>query len=144
MNLLILFLFLYIRHSKMRLKYTYRFFSVFYLIVILLFQMFFEALFVVDYYVNTENYAAHCVNELNPELQCNGSCQLHHIVDGMDEKQKINTQKEIPNNIYLPIDILETPSFTSFYKSDKKHVPSDIFVLKSYLHPIFRPPRLIS
>ena len=128
----------------MRLKYTYRFFSVYYLIVILLLQMFFEALFVVDYYVNTENYAAHCVNELNPELQCNGSCQLHHVVDGMDEKQKVTIQKEIPNNIYLPTDILDAPSFISFYKSNKKYASSDVFELSNYLHSIFRPPRLIS
>lgn len=128
----------------MRHRYTYRFFSGFCLIFLLFFQMFFEVVFVVDYYLNTEDYAAHCVNELNPELECNGSCQLHHAVDRMDEKQKVNSQREIQNTLYLPSDIFEIPSFLIFDRSDKKHKFSETFSVKFFLHSLFRPPRLIS
>lgn len=103
--------------------------------------MFFEAFLVVDYYIHTEEYAAHCINDLNPELECNGSCHLHDIVDSMDEKHKLNLQNEITHSVYLPTSILKAPLSIETSTSDKKQISTDIFIVDNYLHSLFRPPR---
>lgn len=128
----------------MKSKHTYRFLRAYLLVIILFFQMFFEAFLLIDYYINTEHYAAHCINDLNPELECNGSCHLHEIVDGMDEKHKVNLQKEITHSVYLATSILKAPLSIETYTSDKKQASSDIVTADNYLHSLFRPPRQLA
>lgn len=125
----------------MKRKDTYSFLHAILLVVILFFQMFLEAFLLIDYYINTEHYEAYCINDFNSELECNGSCHLHEIVDGMDEKQKINLQKEITQSVYLPTSILKAPLFIETYTSDKKQAVSNIITVDYYLNSLFRPPR---
>jgi hypothetical protein len=48
---------------------------------------------VLDYWLNTGYYAAHCVNKSRPELRCNGKCIMMKKILAEEQKDAENQQR---------------------------------------------------
>ena len=72
----------------MNFKKTYR-----YIIALVFATLFFAETFycvfvVAGYYADTGAYAANCINKNQPQMHCNGKCQLQKKMDDVDKKDK--------------------------------------------------------
>lgn len=72
------------------------------LAVVLMFTVFFVQLFnrvflLADYYTNTAKYAEHCANKANPQMHCNGKCQMIKKVQQEDTKDQQNPERKGDN-----------------------------------------------
>ena len=56
--------------------------------IALLAKTFPRSLILADYFLNTEEYAAFCINKEKPELKCNGTCQMEEKVKNMEQDQE--------------------------------------------------------
>lgn len=43
-----------------------------------------KSLVLLDYYLDTDAYAAYCINKDKPEMECNGMCQVDDMMNKMD------------------------------------------------------------
>lgn len=60
-------------------------------------QTFYGNFIIVDYYANTNAYAANCINKNKPQLHCNGKCQMQKKMNEADNKDKQQpTRKNAP------------------------------------------------
>ena len=57
-------------------------------------QTFRSSLIVVDYYTNTQAFADKCENKANPELHCNGKCQMHKQLNNEEKKDQQNPERK--------------------------------------------------
>lgn len=49
---------------------------------------------VAGYYLNSQAYAANCINKDKPLMHCNGKCQLQKKLNEEDNKDKQNTERK--------------------------------------------------
>ena len=100
-----------------------------------------NSLFYVDYQINTEFYETYCINKQNPELDCNGKCQVKKATEqSQNPASQIKYAFEL--NI-LPSKPLETEirnPFSLELKS-KKFSYNPIFTLDGYTHILPDPPK---
>ena len=99
-----------------------------------------------SYYSNYTYFATEaCINKQNPELECNGKCQLKKMVENQHNQHSgadegVQTQKTTSSTIF----------FCQEYRTVNPYLPTDIFrttTSKSFSPQIFErpatpPPRL--
>ncbi len=113
--------------------------------VILLLQTFPKTLVIIDYYMHTAEYAALCVNKMNPEMHCNGTCQMDKKLQKVGHSQSKQPQQEkfelsivyIPVYHYIKAPIYITTHHKSVFPPLSKLTP------KNQPHFVFRPPQLL-
>ncbi|MEO9052680.1 MAG: hypothetical protein ABI280_12845 [Ginsengibacter sp.] len=66
-------------------------------------QTFNKVFIVIDYYVNTSSFAAHCENKAKPLMKCNGKCQMMKELkrEADKEQQYPDRRGENKNEIVL-------------------------------------------
>ncbi|MEP6467320.1 MAG: hypothetical protein ABJB05_13505 [Parafilimonas sp.] len=62
---------------------------------------------VADYYIDTSSYSANCINKDNPQMHCNGQCQLQKRLNETDNKDKQTTERKGETGI----EVLSSKSF---------------------------------
>ena len=106
-------------------------------------QTFNKVFIVVDYYVNTSSFAAHCENKAKPLMKCNGKCQMMKELKKEADKdhQYPDRRGENKNEIVLDCNILFTTIQTlplSIFKADYPFAKEDKVVKMQ--RRIFHPP----
>ena len=81
----------------METKLLYRRLTAFLILVAFLLQTFDGALIVIDYYANTAEYAAHCINKDKPQMHCNGKCQMIKKIQQEEKKDQNNPERKSDN-----------------------------------------------
>lgn len=107
-------------------------------------QVFNRAFVVADYYVNTGHYIEKCENKDEPDLNCEGKCQVSKKMKEEDKKEQQNPGRKGNNNEVLSSKssyaTLALQKFTialspiSYYK---------LFIPTTCCSEIFHPPGLI-
>jgi len=89
---------------------TTRFLTLVLLINALLIQTFPETLVLVDYGINTSEFAAVCINKDKPGMHCNGKCRMDEMMKRMHHNDKQNSKRQIEyhSSVYFPEKILST------------------------------------
>lgn len=66
-------------------------------------QTFNKVFIVVDYYVNTSSFAAHCENKAKPLMKCNGKCQMMKELkkEAQKDQQYPDRRGENKNDVVL-------------------------------------------
>src|SRR5699024_9687831 len=124
----------------------YKLFITLILSSVVLFQTFPKSMFIIDYYLHTEDYAAYCINKDKPEMHCDGMCQVDKKLNEIDHRQKEqpNQQKKGQTTVvYLPVTLLypiilipETQQFG--------FPPSKAFFPNTHPTSIFHPPQIVA
>ena len=72
------------------------------MLIIVMLQSFSNIVFVTDYYINTTAYSENCINKNEPQLNCNGHCQLEKKVGEETSKdQSVPERKSELNSILI-------------------------------------------
>lgn len=82
-------------------------------------HLFYSSGYLLDYYLHTEAYRAHCINQEKPELHCDGKCLLAQKIRAAQKEQNPD-----PESATLPVspEYLVGMIFTVFWFS--KGLPS--------------------
>lgn len=107
----------------------------------LLAQTFQNELVWVDYLLNTDSYAALCVNKAAPEMNCNGHCQMAKKMEQTEDqdKQAPQTQSFKINDVVLYAE--DVFFFATIMAADDQKLYAELPVLKTIgfnktlLHP---------
>ena len=78
---------------------------------------------IAGYYIDTNAYAANCVNKNKPQMHCNGKCQLQKKLNDENNKDKQNTERR--NDVGT--EVLSSKSFFAVIQTPFKH-----FITKKY------------
>lgn len=104
-----------------------------------------KSLILLDYYLDTEAYAAYCINKDNPEMECNGMCQMDDLMKKMDHNH--NHSGTSPERI----SIVYTVPAVAFSQLQKPLIRKGIFfpqyrefVPQAPHHKLLRPPQNLS
>lgn len=129
----------------MSFKDTSVFFGIFILIVAILLQTFPKSLLALDYQLNTDIFAAYCVNKDKPKMHCNGHCQFNKIMKDLDQHQgDSQTQEKTIISVYVVPQMMAvkiTPE-TSKENTSSTFYSEDI-IPKKISSKIFHPPQLL-
>lgn len=79
-------------------------------------QTFYNEFLMVDYAINTSEYADHCVNKADTESHCNGKCQL-------GEKMNENEESDSPQTIQ---NIVKTVLFCEEFEAPEQKFQIEI------------------
>ena len=114
--------------------------TAFFLLLAFFSQAFSKYFAIADYYINTDAYAANCINKDRPWMKCNGRCQLCkklHRQDGSEDKQapERKTGSEQSDNlcasfVEFAAQIWATPVSTCFPEmraGDPVRMPRELF-----------------
>lgn len=74
-------------------------------------QTFSKTVFALDYFVNTTAYAKNCENKAQPQMHCNGKCQMMKMIAQEEKKDQQNPERKAENKNELVL------SSKSFYPS---------------------------
>jgi len=105
-------------------------------------QAFNRAIVIADYYVNSSAYIKNCENKSDPELNCEGKCQVTKKMKDEDKKEQQNPERKGSNHN-------EVISSNSFYCSLLNEIPTiaepcftnyKFFLPKDLQSEIFQPP----
>lgn len=120
----------------------YRQICVFIFIITLSYQAFQKTLIVSDYYINTANYIANCINKAEPEMHCDGKCQLVNKLEETKEDNSKMPDQSIHQfvEIILFFDDLDAFNYLNFETNSKSFYASHSSKTIDRPHPIFRPP----
>ena len=113
---------------------------------ILLVGTFPKSLVLLDYYLDTDAYAAYCINKDKPEMECNGMCQVGDMMSKMDHHDHEHPDAH-PESIHI---VYTVPTATyselqeSFFK-EKIFFPKyrEFFPQEPY-DKLLRPPQSLS
>jgi len=94
----------------LRIFRTYHFTVCLFLAASIFNQTFYNEFLLVDYALNTSEYAEHCINKVNSEAHCNGKCQL-------GEKMNENKEADVPQSVQ---NIVKTILFCEEFEAEEQ------------------------
>lgn len=123
----------------------YRKIAVFILLIAIICQSFSTILVLGDYYLNTAEYAALCINKGKPGLHCNGQCQMAQKMqdENASNKNTPHTSLEIPVIYFtgkFPCSVISAPLVQC---SKQAFAPLCEHPSLQHLQDIFRPPTTV-
>lgn len=121
---------------------TYHQLCIFIFLIALSYQAFQKTIIVTDYFINTDNYIANCINKAVPEMHCNGKCQMENKLEETDSNDFQKPVKNTPQilEIILYVDALDTYNYIYIESNSKRFYRSQPSKTADRPHPIFRPP----
>ena len=126
----------------MKLINAYKQIGVFIFLIALSYQAFQQTLVVCDYYINTNDYIAKCINKAKPKLHCDGKCQMENKLEKANDD---DPQKPIKNNhqiveVVLFFKDLDLFTYLNFEATNRNFYSTQSSKTLDLPHPIFRPP----
>src|ERR1700733_11717055 len=123
--------------------FLYRYIIAFTFTALFCIETFGNLFMVAGYYINTPAYAANCINKDNPQMHCNGKCQLQKKLNEENNKDKQNTDRR--NDV--GIEVLSSKSFFAFVQAPFKPAITKEYFIKNTGTPVdhsfqfFHPPQ---
>jgi hypothetical protein len=68
--------------------FSYRYIIAFAFAALFFIETFGNMFMIADYYIDTNAYAANCINKDKPQMDCNGKCQLQKKLNEENNKDK--------------------------------------------------------
>lgn len=81
-------------------------------------HLFYSSGYLLDYYIHTETYRTHCVNQDRPELHCDGKCILAQKIRAAQKEQGPDREKA---TIPMSMEYLVGVFFMNFLVSQQNH-----------------------
>lgn len=106
----------------MKITSTYHFTVCLLLTAAIFNQTFYNEFLLVDYAINTSEYAEHCVNKADVESHCNGKCQL-------GEKMNENEESDSPQTVQ---NIVKTVLFCEEFEASEQKFQIEIKKKSNY------------
>lgn len=123
---------------------AYRFLMMLVILNALMAQTFPKSLVLVDYFYHTDVYAGYCLNKDNPQMHCNGMCQLDKKMENMNHHHSDSSRRvEITFSNYLPAEPLSIKMEVPALMQNILFFFQQPYIPENWIEKPLQPPRFL-